>query len=253
MRLDQLLVQQGHTQTRTQAQALIESGAVEVLREGQWILATKSSMQCHEQETIRITQMQILKYVSRGGLKLEGALQHLSLNVQNLKCLDVGLSTGGFSDCLLKKGAKQVVGIDVGRDQVHPSLQKNQNLIYFDELHVKELRSHPLFLKTIPQAGFDLIVIDVSFISLTLVLNEILFALSPEGAILALVKPQFEVGPQGLKKGGLVKDESSYALVQEKIKRTCHDLELNVLDFFPSELTGKDGNREFFIYLKSNN
>lgn len=250
MRLDQLLVQKDLVKTRTQAQALIESGAVQIFRDNKWIEMTKPSHPCAETDLVRLTDETLLKYVSRGGLKLEGALKKIQLQVLDKACLDIGLSTGGFTDCLLKAGAKSVVGIDVGKDQLHSNLRNHPNLIFFDELHVKDLHQHSEFQSRVPRGGFAVVVVDVSFISLTHVFKEIVPYISQQGFVLALVKPQFEVGPQGLKRGGLVKDEASYALVQEKIERTCHDLGLTVLEFFPSEVQGKDGNREFFIYLK---
>jgi len=183
-------------------------------------------------------------------LKLEGALDHLKFSVQDLEALDVGISTGGFTDCLLQRGVQHVVGVDVGHEQLHPSLKTNSRLVSIEGVNARELDRHPDVLRNKPESDWDLIVVDVSFISLTLILPALKAVLRSGGHILALVKPQFEVGPEGLGKGGLVKDQSLYAQVEEKIRQKCLELDLTVRDYLQSPIEGKDGNREFFVFAQ---
>jgi 23S rRNA (cytidine1920-2'-O)/16S rRNA (cytidine1409-2'-O)-methyltransferase len=186
------------------------------------------------------------RYVSRGGLKLEGALKATGLQVQGLRCLDVGQSTGGFTDCLLQHGAAQVVGIDVGHAQVHPRIREDDRVVCIEGVNARELSPGD---ERVPDAwlGFDLIVGDVSFISLTLVLPGVVHLLQPEGRLLMLVKPQFELQPGQVGKGGIVKDESHYPFIENRVRMALTGLGMQVTAWLDSPIEGGDGNREFFV------
>ncbi|XLM20672.1 methyltransferase domain-containing protein, partial [Chromobacterium piscinae] len=161
--------------------------------------------------------------------------------------LDVGQSTGGFTDCLLQSGARRVVGVDVGHEQLHPRLREDARVRYFEGVNARAL-DHAALLAANDGDGFDLMVCDVSFISLSLVLPSALPLLKPGGRLLSLVKPQFEVGREGLSKGGIVRDESLYPLVRDKINRVLAEQNMQVLAWFDSPIKGGDGNHEFFVH-----
>jgi 23S rRNA (cytidine1920-2'-O)/16S rRNA (cytidine1409-2'-O)-methyltransferase len=186
------------------------------------------------------------RYVSRGGLKLEGALQHTKLDVRGKTVLDVGLSTGGFTDCLLQAGAVKIVGIDVGQGQTDSKIKDDSRVTIFESLNARDLTAEKLG----GTKNFDLIVIDVSFISLELILPSALRVLGPEGRILSLVKPQFEAGRSALGKSGIVKDPKAFEEVRKKIYKICEDLQLDVEDYFESSITGSDGNQEYFLLAR---
>ncbi|MBY0451511.1 MAG: TlyA family rRNA (cytidine-2'-O)-methyltransferase, partial [Bdellovibrionaceae bacterium] len=191
---------------------------------------------------------ELQKYVSRGGLKLERALTKQNINVKDKVALDVGQSTGGFTDCLLKMGARQVVGVDVGHSQLHASLKTDSRIISFENLNVKDLSMNAGFVKEVPINKFDLVVADLSFISLTKVVPSISNFLSDGSEYLFLVKPQFECGPENLDKNGLVKNAKVYKTVEADVKKSVMQYFKNVEAYFPCEVIGKDGNQEFFIY-----
>jgi 23S rRNA (cytidine1920-2'-O)/16S rRNA (cytidine1409-2'-O)-methyltransferase len=184
--------------------------------------------------------------VSRGGLKLEGALLSSGLSAQGLRCLDVGQSTGGFTDCLLQQDAAQVLGLDVGHGQLHPRLRDDARVVCVERINARELEPNDARVPDVA-LGFDLVVGDLSFISLTLVLPALLPLLKKGGALLMLVKPQFELQPSDIGKGGLVKDEASYVQVEARLREACAALNLNVLGYWPSAIAGGDGNKEFWI------
>ena len=190
---------------------------------------------------LRVTDDAETRWVSRGGLKLEGALARTGLQLAGGRVLDVGQSTGGFSEVCLRAGAAQVVGVDVGSGQLHPRLRGDARLRCIENLNAREL--------TLDQVGgeaFDLCVADLSFISLRLVLP----ALAPLASqFLLLVKPQFELQPADIGKGGLVKNEASYLRVETTLREAVAALGLTVRDYFDSPIAGGDGNREFFIWI----
>jgi 23S rRNA (cytidine1920-2'-O)/16S rRNA (cytidine1409-2'-O)-methyltransferase len=195
---------------------------------------------------VRLLDTAEARYVSRGGLKLEGALQSSGLSVQGLRCLDVGQSTGGFTDCLLQQGAAQVVGLDVGHGQLHPRLRNDARVVCVERINARELEPNDVRVPDVA-LGFDLVVGDLSFISLTLVLPALLPLLKKGGALLMLVKPQFELQLSDIGKGGLVKDVASYVQVEARLRDACAGLNLNVLGYWPSAIAGGDGNQEFWI------
>lgn len=248
-RIDIALVEWGFLESRNKAQSAIEEGLV-FLKDQK---LTKSNQEIDftpdTKKSIRVESGQTTKYVSRGGTKMEGALKKTSLNVSGMRVLDVGLSTGGFSDCLLQKGVSEIVGIDVGHKQIHASLTTHPKLKSFEGLHVKNL-SKEFFKNEGLGDEFDLIVCDVSFIPLRNVLPFAAPFLKAGGTALFLVKPQFEVSRDDLGKGGIVKDESLFQRVEKLIKSLFVESHFDVLDYFESSITGTDGNQEFFIYAK---
>ncbi|HEY1394381.1 MAG TPA: TlyA family RNA methyltransferase, partial [Methylibium sp.] len=198
-RIDQLLVQQGLAPTRSAAQRLIERGAVRWLGPKGWTVPRKAGDELPEGCRIEITDDAELRYVSRGGLKLEGALVHTGIAVQGSICLDLGQSTGGFTDVLLTRGARQVIGVDVGHGQLAPQLREDARVTALEGINARELSAAMLKAAGVAQPRFDLIVGDLSFISLTLVLPALAPLLAQGGELLLLVKPQFELpgcGPE---------------------------------------------------------
>lgn len=246
IRADALLVQRGLAPSRSVAQRLIEAGRVRLkLGAGGTAPIVKPSQALAENSQLEVLPAADADYVSRGGLKLAGALAHTGIVVQGRLCLDIGQSTGGFSDCLLREGAARVVGIDVGHGQLHPSLANDPRIEHHEGINARELQTSLL-------AGrrFDLIVVDVSFISLTLIIPQLPPFLAHTGDLLLLVKPQFEVGPANIGKGGIVTDVSLYPAVREKLVGCCRRHHLVELDWFASPITGSDGNREFFLHAR---
>jgi 23S rRNA (cytidine1920-2'-O)/16S rRNA (cytidine1409-2'-O)-methyltransferase len=246
VRADQLLVERGLAASRSQAQRLIASGVEWRLGTQPWQRVTKNGDELPGPCALRLLDSAEARYVSRGGLKLEGALRSSGVSVQGLRCLDVGQSTGGFTDCLLQQGAAQVVGLDVGHGQLHPRLRDDPRVLCVERINARELHAND---GRVPDAqqGFDVVVGDLSFISLTLVLPALLPLLKPSGMLLMLVKPQFELQPSDIGKGGLVKDEASYVQVEARVREACAALTLEVVGYWPSVIAGGDGNQEFWI------
>ena len=245
-RADALLVAQGLAGSRTAAQWLIREGRVA------WAGGTisKPALELPDGTPLTVAADPGTHYVSRGGHKLAGALAATGIDPAGKLCLDVGQSTGGFTDCLLQNGARHVVGVDVGHDQLHPQLRADPAVTAFEGINCRTLGPADLG-EAFPPGGFDLIVGDVSFISLTLVLPQLPLLLAADGDLLLLVKPQFEVGPGGLGKGGIVRDPALYTDVERKLRECALHLGLNVRAWLDSPVTGGDGNREFFIWLNT--
>jgi len=251
MRADQLLVERGLAATRSQAQRLIAAGVQWRLPLHDWQRIDKNGLSLPEDCELQLLDEAESRFVSRGGLKLAGALQSTGVVVQGLCCLDIGQSTGGFTDCLLQQGAAQVVGVDVGHAQLHTSLRDDQRVVCLEKINARSLNvaDSPLNQYT-PQGGFDLLVADLSFISLTLVLPVLPALMQAHAQALLLVKPQFELQPTDIGKGGLVKDRAAYDRVQQRLHTACEQAGLEVLDWLDSPVTGGDGNREFFIHVR---
>lgn len=329
MRADVFLVERGHAATRSQAQRLIASGV-------QWRLAPTmpwNKVAKNGDEIPAMAELQLLdeaeaKYLSRGGLKLEGALRAVGLDMTGRRCLDVGQSTGGFTDCLLQQGAAQVVGVDVGHGQLHERLRNDLRVVGVEGLNARAITAESLVEAceealsehievgedndTQPEspyawmrngglideeyddsddakeheieafkaernakeraraAGkvptvrrrradredvditpvFDLVTGDLSFISLTLVLPALVPLMAPGGDLLMLVKPQFELQPGQVGKGGIVRDEALYPVVEQRIRTCCAENGLTVQAWLDSPIAGGDGNREFFIHAR---
>jgi 23S rRNA (cytidine1920-2'-O)/16S rRNA (cytidine1409-2'-O)-methyltransferase len=246
MRADQLLVQQGLAPSRSAAARLIERGAVRWHGPQGWAVPRKAGEDLPEGCELEVTDDAELRWVSRGGLKLEGALQASGLDVAGRVCLDVGQSTGGFTDVLLAQGAARVVGVDVGHGQLHAKLHGDARVKMFEGINARSLDAAALG-DAMPEHGFDLIVGDLSFISLTLVLPALAPLLSDPGELLMMVKPQFELQPQDIGKGGLVQRDDAYSRVEQRVRDACDECALDVLGYFESPIAGGDGNREFFV------
>ena len=297
MRADQLLVQRGLAASRSQAQRLLAAGA-------RWLAPTGWKPLGKSDDVPPDAQIELLdgaevRYVSRGGLKLEGALAATGLDVRGWYCLDVGQSTGGFTDCLLAHGAAHIIGVDVGHGQLHPRLTQDARVTAIERINARHLdasvlataapnvrqadsstcssagascpdAADPQAPKPCGQQGagqaesnnaeaamphspaaavaFDLIVGDLSFISLTLVLPVLAPLLKAEGQLLMLVKPQFELQPEQIGKGGIVRDAALYLQVEQRLRAACQGAGLQVRQWLPSPIAGGDGNREFFIH-----
>jgi len=242
-RADVSLVRQGLAASRAEAERLINAGRVSSAGR----VVTKPAQKFPADAEFVIADSSDNRYVSRGGLKLAGALAKSGLAVAGRICLDVGQSTGGFTDCLLQAGAARVVGVDVGHGQLHQSLKADSRITSFEGVNARTLANADLG-EAMNAKGFDLIVADVSFISLTLIMPRLPALLHADGDMLLLVKPQFEVGPFGIGKGGIVTTPSLYAEVERKLRASATASRLTVLDWFESPITGSDGNREFFIW-----
>ncbi len=254
MRLDLFLVQNRMANSRTQAQDFISKGYVFLKNGNEKIVLKKASYFVDEaiKERVGVEENPLQKFVSRAGLKLDLALQQIDLNITGKIILDIGQSTGGFTDCLIQRGALQVVGIDVGQDQLHMSLKNNSQIKVLEGLNAKDLAKDQKFLKLVPVQKFDMLVMDVSFISITKVITHLPPFLKANGEYLFLVKPQFECGPELLDKNGIVKESEIYLRIEKDIRNSAVQAFGSVTSYFKSEITGKDGNQEYFIYGKNN-
>lgn len=242
MRADQLLVQRGLAPSRSAAQRLIAQGAVRWRGPAGWAAPRKAGDELPEGCELQVADDAELRWVSRGGLKLEGALAHCALDVSGKTCLDVGQSTGGFTEVLLARGAAKVVGIDVGHGQLHARLREDPRVTALEGVNARHLDAAAL-----PLSSFELIVGDLSFISLTLVLPALAPLLAERGELLMLAKPQFELQPADIGKGGIVRDAAAHARVEARIRAACAECALDVVDWFASPIRGGDGNNEFFV------
>jgi 23S rRNA (cytidine1920-2'-O)/16S rRNA (cytidine1409-2'-O)-methyltransferase len=238
-RLDKLLVEKGMVQSRERARALIMEGRVIVDGKALEKPGSLVKMDVHLQ-----IQGEDLPYVSRGGLKLEAALKAFSVDPEGKVVIDVGASTGGFTDCVLQKGAKKVYAIDVGYGQLAWKLQKEPRVINLERRNIRYLRR-----EEIPEEA-DLILVDTSFISIEKFLSHLLGFLKEGGDLLCLIKPQFEVGKGEVGKGGVVKDSKLHQKVVDRISQFSRELGLTVRGIIESPLLGPKGNKEFFIRLK---
>lgn len=330
MRADLFLVEHGHATTRSQAQRLIASGVTWRVDEAvAWKKVAKNGDDIPPGAELQLLDTTEAKYISRGGLKLEGALNTTGLDVTGLRCLDIGQSTGGFTDCLLQHGAVQVVGVDVGHGQLHDSLRADERVVCIEGVNARSLSADDLVshyrralhirsgtegdlpdfddfgdsgdfqdtdaesdddgndgtdqdqrgesdsendsdgdgdndndngdYNNAPHSGaasdgfspvFDFLTGDLSFISLTLVLPAVARLLKLDGHLLMLVKPQFELQPGQIGKGGIVRDAAHFEFVEKRLRDACLPLGLNVLAWLESPIAGGDGNREFFIHAQ---
>jgi 23S rRNA (cytidine1920-2'-O)/16S rRNA (cytidine1409-2'-O)-methyltransferase len=243
IRLDKLLLERGLTPSRERAQALILAG--QVLVGGQKI--EKAGTSVDTEAEIRLLG-EDLKYVGRGGLKLEKALEHWHIDVAGKVCLDVGASTGGFTDCLLQRGASRVIAVDTGHGQIDFRLRQDKRVRLLEKTNARYL--------TRDQLGefVDFVAMDVSFISATMVLPAVSSAAFPESPdkrsgrhMVVLVKPQFEVGREQVGKGGIVRDEAAQLGAVEKVRRSLLALNCTRTDAIESPILGAEGNREFLL------
>ncbi len=246
MRADQVLVARGLAGSRARARELIEAGAVSARIGARDEVLRKASADLAEDTPLTVAPGAALPYASRGGLKLAGALAHLRLDVGGLVCLDLGQSTGGFTDCLLQAGAARIVGVDVGHGQLRAALREDPRVQAFEGLNVRALAPAALG-SAFPPPGFDLVVADLSFISLAHALAPA-FALARPGArLVALAKPQFEVGPGGVDRHGIVRDPARHAEVRRALCAAAAQAGWTLDDWFDSPIRGGDGNREYFL------
>lgn len=238
-RLDCLLVERGLAESRQRAQALILAGTVLV---GDRV-ADKAGASIPADADLRI-RGEVNPYVSRGGLKLKGAIEALGISVRDLVALDVGASTGGFTDCLLQAGAAKVYAVDVGYGQLAWKLRTDPRVVSIERTNIRNYNGAGI------ADGIDVAVIDASFISLKLVIPPVLGLIKAGALLIALVKPQFEVGKGEVGKRGVVRDPELHERVVGEIETFCRGLGLQVLGTCVSPITGPAGNREFFIGLR---
>jgi 23S rRNA (cytidine1920-2'-O)/16S rRNA (cytidine1409-2'-O)-methyltransferase len=237
VRVDRLLVERGLFESRAKAQAAIEAGLV-VANETP---VTKASLELPADAVLRAQPAH--PFVSRGGVKLAAALDHFGFDPAGQICLDVGAATGGFTEVLLARGAKRVYAVDVGRDQLHRKLRARHEVVVLEGTDIRGLAASRLA----PPPAF--VVIDVSFISLTLVLPPALALARPPARLIALIKPQFEAGRSQVRKG-IVRDAGIHAAVGEDLAHTVAALGWSVLGLMASPILGRDGNREFLLGAK---
>ncbi len=238
LRLDHLLVANGLFPSREQARRAILAGDIRI--------GTRTAAKPSEllNEGIAIAVKPARRYVGRGALKLEPALDHFHINVQRKTALDIGASTGGFTDCLLQRGAEKVYAVDVGYGQLDWKLRTDRRVIVLEKMNARFLTNEhvPEFV--------DISVIDVSFISLTLIFPNALALLKPAGVILALIKPQFELQRSEVGKGGIVRDPGLHQKAQDKIVAFVNGLGHVVAGIAPAAIKGADGNQEFFACIR---
>ncbi|OGP86811.1 MAG: hypothetical protein A2156_12975 [Deltaproteobacteria bacterium RBG_16_48_10] len=241
-RLNHFLVERGLVSSGERAKALITAGRVLVNHQKIDKPGTKVDPEA------RVQLIGELPYVSRGGLKLEGALKAFGIELKGRVVMDVGASTGGFTDCVLQREAKKVYSVDVGYGQLAWKLRKNPRVVNLERTNIRYLPR-----EAVMEEGIDLILIDTSFISIEKFLPHLLGFLKKGGALIALIKPQFEVGKGEVGKGGVVKDPGLHRRVIERISAFSRELGLSVLGVVESPLSGPKGNKEFFIHLKKEN
>ncbi len=236
-RIDKLLVERGLAPSRTRAQALVMAGLV--LVDEQRVEKASETFAPDASIRVRGADDPAARYVGRGGLKLEAALAAFEIDVRGALCLDVGASTGGFTDCLLQHGARRVVTVDVGHNQLDWRIRTDPRVEVREGVNARYLKPQDF------ASPFDLIVMDVSFISATKVLPALVPLMGDDGRLVVLIKPQFEVGRGEVGKGGIVRDAAQQARVVEEVSAAALDLGLNVRGVIDSPITGADGNREF--------
>ncbi|MEZ4870808.1 MAG: TlyA family RNA methyltransferase [Bdellovibrionales bacterium] len=257
MRLDQWLVENNWVDSKTKAQAVIKAGKVKV-KSSAWghndfkvVMKPSFDVDPSENLEVQVLPSEETRFVSRAGVKLESALKYLQLDVSGQTFLDVGQSTGGFTEALMVAGAGKVIGIDVGHDQLHDKIKKMDCVESYEGINAKNLEEL-LQCEAIDAEKFQGVVMDVSFISQTLIVSNLYKLIAPGGFLLALVKPQFELEKNALDKNGVVKDDNAYEKVQNKIVDTYRASGFEVRDYFVSSILGGEGNKEFFVFAIKN-
>ncbi len=249
LRLDKLLVERGLVPSRERAQALILAGRVLVNEQK----LEKSGASVEGSVTIRILGDD-LRYVSRGGIKLARALEHWNIEVAGKTCLDVGASTGGFTDCLLQAGAAQVIAVDTGYGQMDATLRNDPRVRLLEKTNARYLTAEALWAGDTP-GRISFVAMDVSFISATLVLPAVIASVRELSAtatfeLVVLVKPQFEVGREQVGKGGIVRDAQAQQAAVDKIARVVKELGAENIEVIESPILGTEGNREFLLHAR---
>lgn len=233
MRIDVYLVEEGFCESRNRAARLIGEG--KVLLDGKQVSKASLDVDCGE-HSVEITEVD--RYVGRGGLKLEGALEGFKIDVRGKRCIDVGASTGGFTDCLIQHGASHVCAVDSGRGQLHPSLLENIRVTSLEGFNARELSPSEF-------GRFDVAVMDVSFISQTLLHAPVASVLCDGAIFITLIKPQFESGKSALGKGGIVKKGADREAAVRRVIESALLCGFSLLDVMRSPIAGGDGNREY--------
>lgn len=236
-RIDSLVFEQGLARSRSAAAALIKARRIKVGSE----IVAKNSELFEENEKVELLGDEV-QYVGRGGLKLEQALTDFKIETKDLAVLDVGSSTGGFTECVLRHRARKVYAVDVGTDQLAKSLKDDPRVVSMEQTDIRGIDQLP--------EKIDLAVIDVSFISLELVLEKVKSLIKKDGQIIALVKPQFETDKSDKNKSGIVKTEELQKNALNKIKKFCEKVDLKILGEVDSPILGGSGNKEYFLYLQ---
>ena len=242
-RLDLILVERGLFDTREKAKREIMAGNVIVNEQA----VTKAGTNFKDTDELSIRIKDRLKYVSRGGLKLEKALEKFEISVEGKTTIDIGASTGGFTDCALQNGAKRVYGVDVGTNQLDWRLKNDERVVSIEETHIKDLTP-----EDVENSKVDFIVIDVSFISLTKVIPYLEKFLSENGQVVMLIKPQFEVGREKIGKNGVVIDENYHDEAIKKIITFSEESGYELVGVEDSPIKGTKGNKEFLILINFN-
>jgi 23S rRNA (cytidine1920-2'-O)/16S rRNA (cytidine1409-2'-O)-methyltransferase len=236
-RLDQILQERLPHLSRTQISSIIMQGNVTI--DGK--VVTKPGTQVKEDADI-VCNFQEQKYVSRSGYKLEKAIEHFNINVKDLVVLDAGISTGGFTDCLLQNGAKKIYGVDVGYGQVHEKLRKDPRVEIIERTNLRELKELP--------EKVDLVTLDLSFISILKVMESVTNLMKDNAQLIVLIKPQFEAQKEQVGKGGIVRDEKVHKEVIENVIQGVKEFGFKCLGVIDSPITGTTGNKEFLAYFK---
>lgn len=241
MRADVYLCTFGHTESRKKAQDLIYASAVKI----DGVIVKKSSVTINEAVPHRVELEQVFKYVSRGGMKLEAALDAFHINVNRAKAVDIGASTGGFTDCLLKRGASRVYAVDAGVGQLHPELLRDERVRSIEKFNARELTPN------VTEGPCDVAVADVSFISQTYLIEPIASVLKDGGVFISLIKPQFEAGRQALGKNGVVSSGAYRYLAAKRVISFACEKGFDCLNLIRSPIDGGDGNREYLaLFIK---
>ncbi len=253
-RLDRILVSKGLVKSREIAKALIIEGKVFV--DGKKL--TKAGTLVDSSSVITVNSLE-KRYVSRGGFKLEAALDFFNIDVSNKIAMDVGASTGGFTDCLLKRGVRKVYCIDVGYGQLDWTLRNDSRVVVLEKTNIRYLdkiiserikKNKPEDIEELVNCNIDLATIDVSFISLTKVIPVVINFLKGEGELIALIKPQFEVGKNEVGKGGIIREDEKRFAAIKSVVNFAQKFGVKTKDVFKSPITGRKGNIEFFVYMK---
>jgi 23S rRNA (cytidine1920-2'-O)/16S rRNA (cytidine1409-2'-O)-methyltransferase len=245
MRLDKLLLQRGLAPSRERAQALVLAGRVLVNEQK----IEKSGANVDEDAELRILGDE-MPYVSRGGLKLARAIEHWNIDIRGKVCMDIGASTGGFSDCLLQNGAAQVIAVDTGYGQIDMKLRNDVRVRLLEKTNARYLTAEQLWPDGMARVPISLVVMDVSFISATLVLPAVVRCVGDDFELVVLVKPQFEVGRENVGKGGIVRDAEAQQMAVERVRMMVSELGGAEIEVIESPILGTEGNREFLLHAR---
>ena len=249
MRADVALVERGLVRSRTLARRLIEAGAVLTDGPGGEVPVTRAAQAIFPDQPLRVLESETARFVSRGGNKLDAALQAAGIDCSGLDALDVGMSTGGFTHCLLARGARQVLGIEVGHGQLDPVLAADPRVHCLEHTHIRDVHLADLRLPdgTAPAQGFALIVVDLSFIAASHLLDKLATLASPGARLACLIKPQFELGPQARNRQGIVRADADLDGLRRDVIQRAEDAGWQVNDWQRCALVGGDGNQEYFL------